>query len=122
MTKTTRSLTDLRDELRSVARGERPAPDWMKAERQAPPDIMSVITPGNRELMQLIAECRPATVSELAEMAGRKMPNVSRSLQDLARVGLVRLVREGMSIRPELATREIKIDLAHNSCHLVAAE
>ncbi|KAA0677596.1 helix-turn-helix domain-containing protein [Roseomonas genomospecies 6] len=121
MTKT-RSLTDLRDELRSAARGERPAPDWLKAERQPLPNFFSVMTDGNRELMQLIGERHPATVSELAEMAGRKMSNVSRSLQDLARVGLVRLVREGMSIRPELVAREVKVNLAHNTCELIAAE
>ncbi|WP_207460411.1 hypothetical protein [Azospirillum sp. SYSU D00513] len=58
------------------------------------------MTPENRELMRLIDERRPATLPELAAMAGRDMPDLSRSLQDLARAGLVCLVRDGRTVRP----------------------
>ena len=97
-----RSMTDLRDEMIAHVRGETPAPEWLKMERKPLSDIVNVLSPANMELMRIIAEHHPATVSELADMSGRKQSSVSRSLQDLARIGLVRLIREEMSIRPEL--------------------
>ncbi|WP_255542431.1 helix-turn-helix domain-containing protein [Azospirillum sp. INR13] len=69
--------------------------------------------------MQLIATERPETVSRLAQLANRAQPNVSRALQDLAKHGLVRLVRDGMSIRPELVAAEIDVDLVRGTCRVV---
>ena len=109
-----KSMIDLRDELSAYLRGEIPRPDWMKVEKKPLPDIVGVLTPGNMALMRLIANKSPATVAELAEMADRAPHEVARDLQDLARVGFVRLVRDGMSIPPELAAHEARLDLERN--------
>jgi hypothetical protein len=37
----------------------------------------------------------------------------------LAKHGLVRLVRDGMSIRPELVAAEIDVDLVRGTCRVV---
>lgn len=117
----TRSLTDLRDEMRGVARGETTAPP-PPAKTEPAMDIFGALTPSNRALLQVIGRDRPRSVSQLAELTGRAQSNVSRSLQEMARIGLVRMVRDGQTIRPVLAVTHIDIDLVANQCHPVAAE
>jgi predicted transcriptional regulator len=51
-------------------------------------------------------------VSQLVARTGRAQPNVSRSLQLLARHGLIRLEREGKEVRPVALARSIDVDLA----------
>lgn len=115
-----RTLHDLRDEMLAVARGTRPVPPVQAvADGEAVSGLLGVLTPANRALMQLIAAERPETVSRLAQLANRAQPNVSRALQDLAKHGLVRLVRDGMSIRPELVAAEIDVDLVRGTCRVV---
>ncbi len=112
----TRTLTDLREEMRAVVRGEKLAPS-RPVEAEAVADLFGILTPANRALLQIIGRDRPDSVSGLAELVGRAQSNVSRSLQELARVGLVRLVREGQAIRPELSVTHIDVDLITNECH-----
>lgn len=115
-----RTLHDLRDEMLAVARGTRPVPPVQSVtDGEAVSGLLGVLTPANRALMQLIATERPETVSRLAQLADRAQPNVSRALQDLAKHGLVRLVRDGMSIRPELVAAEIDVDLVRGTCRVV---
>lgn len=104
---TTKSLRDLREEMRSVARGEREVPPLPAAA------VLSTLSsPGNLELLRIINQEQPASVSRLVARTGRAQPNVSRSLQLLARHGLIRLEREGKEVRPVAIARSIDVDLA----------
>lgn len=115
-----RTLHDVRDEMLAVAQGSRPVPPVRSVtDGESVSGLLSVLTPANRALMHLIATERPETVSRLAQLADRAQPNVSRALQDLAKHGLVRLVRDGMSIRPELVAAEIDVDLVQGTCRVV---
>ena len=108
---TTKSLRDLREELRSVARGEREVPPLPAAA------VLSTLSsPGNLELLRIINQEQPASVSQLVARTGRAQPNVSRSLQLLARHGLIRLEREGKEVRPVAIARSIDVDLAAGTC------
>jgi predicted transcriptional regulator len=104
---TTKSLRDLREEMRSVARGEHGVPPLPAA-----PMLSTLSSPGNLELLRIINQERPASVSELVARTGRAQPNVSRSLQLLARHGLIRLEREGKEVRPVALARSVDVDLA----------
>lgn len=95
-----RSLDELRDESSAYLRGEIPKPDWLKTEKEPLPGIAEVLSSENTVLMKLIDDHHPCTVSELADMSGRDLWLVSRSLQDLARFGFVRL--DGMWVRAEV--------------------
>lgn len=53
----------------------------------------------------------PASIAEAVRLTGRAQPNVSRSYQQLARYGLVRLVRVGREVRPGALVRELRVDL-----------
>ena len=115
----TRTLTDLREEMRAVVRGEK-RDISRPVEAEAITDLFGILTPANRALLQVIGRDRPESVSRLAELTGRAQPNVSRSLQELARFGLVRMVREGQAIRPELSVTHLDVDLVANECHVAA--
>jgi DNA-binding transcriptional ArsR family regulator len=55
--------------------------------------------------------CNLLRVQRLAALTGRVQSNVSRSLQQLAQHGLVRLVQEGKEVRPLPAASALAIDL-----------
>ena len=103
---TKKSLTELREEMRSVARSERrPAP------LPAGP-LLAALSSESLELLGLLLRERPSTVSELVARTGRAQPNISRSLQILANLKLVRLVRVGREVRPEPIAGALRVDLA----------
>lgn len=104
------SLAELREEMRAVARGERRA-----APLPAAP-LLAALSREALELLGVVLRERPATVAELAALTGRAQPNVSRSLQQLACHGLIRLVREGREVRPEPVAREVRVDLTTGTC------
>ena len=64
------------------------------------------------DLLGVLLRERPASVTALVALTGRAQPNVSRSLQLLARHRLVRLVREGRGVRPEPIAGAVRVDLA----------
>lgn len=71
-----------------------------------------VLSERNRGLLSLIAERRPNSLAELAELSGRAKPNLSRTLRTMERHGLVEIQRgEGRAIRPRVRYRDIRLDL-----------
>lgn len=103
---TNKNLAELRDEMRAVARGDRAAPD-----RPTEPLAAALSSEESVELMKILINERPESIGALARRVGRAQPNVSRSLQQLARLGLVRLTKEGREVRPEAVAREVRFDL-----------
>lgn len=53
--------------------------------------LSQVLSDQNRELLKLILETHPQSLSELAERSGRATSNLSRTLHTMERYGLVRL-------------------------------
>jgi predicted transcriptional regulator len=103
MTRT--SLSELREEMRGVARGER-----LAAPLPAGP-LLAVLSREALDLLGVLLRQRPASVTELAATTGRAQPNISRSLQVLSAHGLVRLVRDGREVRPEPIASAVTVDL-----------
>lgn len=112
-----RTLTDLETEMRAAASGKRKAPS--RPPRRAPAQgIFGVFIPSNLTLIQAIAQHQPESVSRLAGLLERKQSNVSRSLQELAKWGVIRMVRDGQAIRPTLAATHIDVDFVANTYQL----
>lgn len=66
----------------------------------------------NRELIRIICDESPGSVTELALRVGRKEGNVSRSLKRLEAFGIVRLIHEGRSRRPVALARDFEIQVS----------
>jgi len=103
---TRKSLTELREEMRAVARGKRIAAPLPAA------SLFAALSREALELLGLLLREHPASVTELVTLSGRAQSNISRSLQLLARHRLIRLVREGREVRPEPIVKALRVDLA----------
>jgi hypothetical protein len=90
---------ELRDELLSRIKN---STDSESTEEKR---IEALSSPGNRELLEIIATQQPRSVNELATLAKRLQPNVSRSMSALAKAGLLTVTLEGRASVPSL-TRE----------------
>ena len=99
------SLANLREEMRGVARGERRATPLPAA------PLLATLSREALELLSIVLQERPTSIAEISSLTGRAQPNVSRSLQQLAGHGLIRLVRDGREVRPEPVARELRVDL-----------
>lgn len=84
------NLRALREEMKAVARGERPAPaDAAKMSFNSVAALMRLLTPENRRLLAVIRERQPQSIAELADLTGRAAPNVTRTLAKLEAAGFV---------------------------------
>jgi predicted transcriptional regulator len=71
-----------------------------------------VLSASNRDLLRVIAEQAPGSLEELAQLTGRKKPNLSRTLKTMANYGLVRLERGSRGkIAPKVAHDRIELEL-----------
>jgi predicted transcriptional regulator len=110
-----KALTELREEMRAVARGERKASSLPAA------PLLAALSREALELLAVLLRKHPASVSELVELTGRAQPNISRSLQLLARYRLIQLVREGREVRAEPIAKAVRVDLATGTYETEAA-
>jgi predicted transcriptional regulator len=106
------SLRSLREEMRAVARGERPAPaDAAMPSFESVEAVVRLLTPENRRLLALIRDRKPGSVAELAKMTGRAQPNLTRTLAKLAAVGFIKLKTVGRRKAPSAAVRKIVVEI-----------
>jgi len=78
----------------SIASGQRRlVPQEPKVWFPSTESFAKVLSAGNRELLRIIAEQAPGSLDELAQLAGRKKSNLSRTLKTMANYGLVLLER-----------------------------
>jgi|SRR6185437_11846761 len=110
-----KSLSELREEMRAVARGERKASSLPAA------PLLAALSREALELLAVLLRKHPASVSELVKLTGRAQPNISRSLQLLARYHLIQLVREGREVRAEPIAKAVRVDLATGTYETEAA-
>jgi predicted transcriptional regulator len=106
------SLKGLREEMKAVARGERPAPvDAAKPTFNSVEALVRLLTPENRRLLALIRDRKPRSVADLAEMAGRSQPNLTRTLAKLAAAGLITMQAHGRRKAPRPVVRKIVVEI-----------
>jgi predicted transcriptional regulator len=68
--------------------------------------MAAVLSEDNKALLRLIRDQRPKSLKELAELTGRQVPNLSRTVRMMKGYGLVELKKNVREIEPiALATR-----------------
>ena len=78
------SYEEMKARTLSSARGEQPvAPGEPKVGFTSTESFAKVLSAGNRELLRIIAERTPASVSELVQLTGRAKSNLSRTLKTM---------------------------------------
>ncbi len=72
----------------------------------SPASLAAVLSDDNRRLLRPIHDRQPKPLTDLAELSGRKVPNLSRTLRLVADYGLVSLQRNVRDVQPTaLATK-----------------
>ena len=106
------SLQSLREEMKAVARGERPAPpDAGKPSFNSVEAVVRLLTPNNRRLLALIRDRKPQSVAELVEITGRAQPNLTRTLPKLEAAGFIRMRTVGRRKAPSVAVKRIVVEI-----------
>ena len=106
------NLKALRDEMKAVARGEQPAPvDAGKPSFNSVDAVVRLLTTENRRLLAIIRDRKPQSVADLAEMAGRSQPNLTRTLAKLTAAGLVTMQVHGRRKAPSAAITKIVVEI-----------
>jgi len=106
------SHADLRKEMKAVAKGEIPAPkDAGGISFESVEALMRLLTRENRALLAVIRDKKPQSVAELAQLVGRKPPNVTRTLSKLEAIGFVRMKTVKRRKVPTAAARPFRISI-----------
>ena len=106
-----------RDEMRArtiaIARGEyKPSLDDPKVWFTSVESLAQVLSSKNQLILELIRRTRPGSMKELAEVSGRAVSNLSRTLHTMERYGLVCLSKvEHGRIIPEVPYDRLSFDL-----------
>jgi predicted transcriptional regulator len=97
----------------AIARGRRKlTPSEPRIWFPSTESFAKVLSAGNRDLLQVIAEKTPGSLEELAMLTGRKKPNLSRTLKTMANYGLVRLERgPRRRLAPKVIYDRVKLEL-----------
>lgn len=101
----------------AIARGEyTPKADEPKVWFTSMKSFAAVLSDENRDLLRVIFDRKPESISDLERMTGRKANNLSRTLHTMERYGLVRLEegakgRGRQAVRPVAAARSVRLDV-----------
>jgi predicted transcriptional regulator len=106
------SLASLEEEMRAVARGERPAPaDAAMPSFNSVEAVVRLLAPENRRLLAIIRDRKPRSVAALAQMTGRAQPNLTRTLAKLESAGFVKMKSVGRRKAPSAAVKRIVVEI-----------
>lgn len=106
------NLRSLRNEMKAVARGDRPAPaDARDPSFNSIDALVRLLTPENRRLLALIRDHKPRSVAELGQLSGRAQPNLTRTLAKLAAAGFVTMVSDGRRKAPSTTIGKIVVEI-----------
>lgn len=73
--------------------------------------LAAVLSKDNRALLRVIHTATPKSLTELAALTGRKVPNLSRTVKTMAGYGLLELQRNRRDVRPIALATEFLVVL-----------
>jgi predicted transcriptional regulator len=96
----------------AIAHGEyKPKKDEPKIWFRSIELLAQVLSTENKILLEIIKTQHPQSITELAELAGRKVSNTSRTLKNMKKYGLVDFVKgEHKAMKPVLPYKNLKIE------------
>ena len=95
------SQEKIRARVLAIAKGElKPKPSDPKIWFTSMHSLAQVLSDENRALLDVIRTAKPASITELAELTGRKQGNLSRTLKTMSGYGLVIMEKSDRALRP----------------------
>jgi len=77
--------------------------------------LAQVLSNENQELLKIIDEKHPKSLSELETLTGRKKSNLSRTLKTLERYGIVVLQKEKNTLIPKVNATDFRVEFGLGS-------
>lgn len=72
--------------------------------------LAQVLSNENQELLKIIIECKPKSLTELEKISDRKKSNLSRTLKTLESYGIVSLNKENGKVIPTVKATNFKVE------------
>lgn len=107
------SYDEIKARTLAIARGEfKPKPSDPKVWFPSTESLVRVLSEKNRALLARIRETQPQSLTDLAELTGRKKSNLSRTLKTMERYGIVRLERKARGrVVPQVPYAGVTVDM-----------
>lgn len=107
------SYAEMKDRTLAIARGElKPRPSDPKVWFPSTESLVRILSDKNRQLLATIRTSGPRSLSELAELTGRKKSNLSRTLKTMEHYGIVTLRREARGrLVPRVPYQSVSVDV-----------
>lgn len=107
----------IRERTLAIARGEyKPLPSEPKVWFSSMESFAQILSSRNKLLLEIIAQAKPRSMTELALLSGRQKSNLSRTLKTMEHYGLVTLKREKSGeIRPQVTFNHLRVDWSLSS-------
>jgi len=100
----------------AIAKGEhKPKKDEPKVWFESIKSLAQVLSNENQELLKIIDEKHPKSLSELEILTGRKKSNLSRTLKTLERYGIVVLQKEKNTLIPKVNATDFRVEFGLGS-------
>lgn len=107
------SYEDMKARTKAIARGDlKPKPSDPKVWFPSTDSLIRVLSDRNRALLATIRDSEPQSLTDLAELTGRKKSNLSRTLKTMERYGIVKLERKEQGrVIPRVPYAGVTVDL-----------
>ncbi|MGL5385009.1 MAG: MarR family transcriptional regulator [Enterobacterales bacterium] len=113
----------IRKRTLAIAKGDyKPEPGEPKVWFTSMIALAQVLSNENIALLRLMDKQKPATLTELADLSGRKISNLSVTLKTLNSHGFVRLEKDGRSVRPVALFTDFDIQVNQKYATMQAQE
>ena len=100
----------------AIAKGEyKPKTNEPKVWFESIKSLAQVLSNENQELLKIIDEKHPKSLSELETLTGRKKSNLSRTLKTLERYGIVVLKKEKNTLIPKVNATDFRVEFGLGS-------
>jgi predicted transcriptional regulator len=77
--------------------------------------MAQVLSNENQELLKIIKEQKPTSLKELEIATGRKRSNLSRTLNTMAKYGIVDLIKDKRTVKPIVKATDFKVEFGFNT-------
>ncbi len=110
------SRENYRNRTISIAKGKyKPKKGEPKIWFESVKSLAQVLSNENQELLRLIIECKPKSLTELEKISNRKKSNLSRTLKTLENYGIVSLSKINGKVVPVVKASDFKVEFGVNS-------
>ena len=95
----------------NIAKGiYKPKEDEPKIWFESIKSMAQILSNENQELLKVILEHKPTSLTQLVELTGRAKSNLSRTLKTLERYGIVELHKQNRTVVPEVKAVHFNVE------------